>query len=1310
MSRRPLFATIRTEGGLLPSDLLARVAAGDRDLPGLAPVDYHLAAGERLGEAITRSWNRLIGAWTALQAQLAKTVPEDPATGLTRDRLLLPLFAELGFGRLAPARGLAVDGTPYPISHEWDAVPIHLVGAHVNLDHRTAGVAGAAKGSPHSLVQDLLNRSDQHLWGIVANGERLRLLRDNSSLTRQAFVEFDLRGMLDGAVYADFVVLWLTCHQSRFEAERPEQCLLERWTQAAVEQGTRALEQLRSGVEKAIVALGAGFLAHPQNGRLRDSLRAGALDTQDYYRQLLRLVYRLIFLFVGEDRRVLLHPGASPIARERFERFYSTSRLRRIAERRRGSAHPDLWRALRVVTDALGQSGLPALGLPALGSYLWSQDAAADLDGCELANRDLLAAVFALGFTRDRREKVARAVDYRNLGAEELGSVYESLLELHPVVSLDAATFSLETAAGHERKVTGSYYTPTSLITELLNSSLNPLLDEAEKADDSQAALLALKVCDPACGSGHFLIAAANRIARRLAIVRSGDPEPGPDAMRTALRDVIGCCIYGIDANPMAVELCKVSLWLEALEPGRPLSFLDHRIACGNALLGTTPKLLEEGIPDDAFKALTGDDKAVVTALRKRNRQEREGQATLDLGPSIGDLSSRVAAEVRAIDAIGDETIDTVREKEERWRKLIRGAEAAHAKVVADAWCAAFVVPKRPGAPVVTQDVVNRLRSRPDSVGPELREAIDSAAIRYRFLHWHLAFPDVFRLEGVVKTNPQTGWQGGFDLICGNPPWERVKLSEREFFATRAPDIASARNRAERQRAIKVLQTDDPSLWHAFRGALRDAEAESHFIRSSGRSPLCGRGDVNTYAVFAESMRDGISGSGRVGCILPTGIATDDTTKFFFADLVDKKSIVSLYDFQSGPGLFADIGHARFKFCLLTMRAPSTPRDYAIDFAFFARSTVELGDPGKRFTLGPDDFALLNPNTRNCPVFRTARDADITKKIYRHAEVLIDESKGEVSNPWGIGFMRMLDMATDSHLFRRRDDLETDGWQLKGNMFVRGTERMLPLYEAKMVHHYDHRFGDYAMKDPKREDTALPDVPDEKLADPCYLPLARYWVESGEVDQRLSGRWSQDWLLGWRDICRSTDERTVIAAVIPRTASGDTFLLGLPTAGHIDCLVATLSSLALDYAARQKVGGTHLKYHVFKQLPVLPPDTFGAPCPWERGSTIADWIRVRVLELVYTSHDVATFARDLGYNGSPFRWDPARREALRTELDAAFFHLYDLDRDETDYILDTFPIVRRKDEAAHGEYRTKRLILERYDAMASAVTDEAMNA
>lgn len=257
-------------------------------------------------------------------------------------------------------------------------------------------------------------------------------------------------------------------------------------------------------------------------------------------------------------------------------------------------------------------------------------------------------------------------------------------------------------------------------------------------------------------------------------------------------------------------------------------------------------------------------------------------------------------------------------------------------------------------------------------------------------------------------------------------------------------------------------------------------------------------------------------------------------------------------------------------------------------------------------------------------------------------------------------------------------------------------DRMLPLYEAKMLHHYDHRWATYDYADVRGATL-------EEKQDPGFVTRPRYWVAENEVDDQLEGLWDKQWLLGWRDICRSTDERTMIDAIIPRTATPDGTLLMLPKSEFWMCLPVILSSFVYDFTARQKVGGTHLKFYTVFQTPVLAPSVMGRPCDWDRSISVQEWIVRRFTELVYSAHDQRIMARELGEKGPPFRWEPERRGMLRAELDAALFHLYGVSREDADYILDTFPIVKRKDEAKYGEYRTKRLIIEVYDRLAEAI-------
>ena len=1290
MPTRPTFTTLRVEGAILPPDLLQRVADGDKTLDGLTPEAYHLDAGEKLNEAINRAWNRLLGAWTTFRDALAKLPEGDAATSVTRERWLLPLFDELGYGRLQTTKAIEIEGQAYPVSHGWQNVPIHLVGAGVDLDKRTPGVAGAARNSPHSLVQVLLNRSDAHLWGFVSNGLRLRVLRDNVRLTRQAYVEFDLQAMMEGQVYSDFVLLWLVCHESRVEQSdvtgfqksvTSGDCWLEKWSKAAAEQGTRALEQLRDGVEIAIEALGRGFLAHAANGALRDKLRARDLSAQDYYRQLLRLVYRLIFLFVAEDRGLLLDPDADALARERYTRFYSTARLRELALKRRGTRHNDLYHALRVVMEKLGDdAGCAELALTARGGDLFARAFIADLNACEIANSDLLDAVRALAVTQEKFAR--RTVDFKNLGSIELGSVYESLLELHPILNLDAAQFELRTAGGNERKTTGSFYTPDALIDVLLDSALEPVLDAACKQANAAQAILNLKICDSAGGSGHIMIAAARRMARRLAAIRTGDAEPSPEAYRAALRDVITHCIYLVDINPMAVELAKVNLWMEMQDPRKPLSFLDAHIKCGNSLIGVSPQLDISEIPDEAFNAVTGDDKKAASALKKRNKAERAGQLSLNITvlENLEDLAKWAAERARRVEQMPEDTPAQVHDKQRAYADYVRSSEYEKKKLEYDLWTAAFFWRIEPtnardaDMPAPTHGELMKMR-RGEILNPELVRRVRELAERMRFFHLALEFPEVAE-------------QGGFDANLSNPPWERIKLQEEEFFAARDPEIAKAPNKAARQKLIDALPKKNPALAQEFEDAKHDAEATSKFVRESKRFPLTAIGDVNTYALFAEHARTLLNANGRAGIILPTGIATDDTTKTFFGDLIEKRSLASLFDFENREKLFPAVD-SRMKFCLLTMSSKPTTRG---EFAFFSTRVDHLRDERRRFTMATDEIALINPNTRTMPIFRTSIDAELTRKLYQRVPILVHDKAG--TSPWNAYYMRLVDLSDHANEVRFPWENKDAEWDV-------------PLYEAKLYWMFDHRLSTFEDVDQADCIAGQPrELSNAEKQNNSKTVQPRYFVPRKLVGDLFAKYpdYNKPWLLVWRDVTNATNERTCIATAIPRIAA----TRKCPALGNsAECssvvLLANLNSIILDYVARQKIGGMSLAFFILKQLPVLPPTAYTR--------ADIDYIAPRVLELVYTAWDLKPFAEDMGYAGEPFRWDEERRAHLRAELDAYYARLYGLTRDELRYILDpkevygedfpgeTFRVLKDKEMKLYGEYRTRRLVLEKWDEM-----------
>ncbi|MGQ9741721.1 Eco57I restriction-modification methylase domain-containing protein, partial [Chloroflexus sp.] len=772
---------------------------------------------------------------------------------------MIPFLGLLGYELRYNPRAYVVDGMSFAVSHRAgepeSAPPVHIVGARQDLGRLAP--SGRPRLSPHALVQEYLNRSE-HLWGLTTNGLTLRLLRDSTFVRRQAYVEFDLRAILEEDGFADFVLLYRLLHRSRLpQDDAPQACLLERYYQHALEQGGRVREHLCDGVEVCIHTLANGLFRHPANGSLRQQFAEGKLTAEAFYRDLLRLVYRFLFLLVSEERGLM---GDDPL----YLAHYGVTRLRRLAEQRAAySDDQDLWHSLCALWLTLADEEMAALlHLPPLNGELFSPLV---VDSAVITNRDLLQAFWYLAFYQESPSQPPRRVNYAALDTEELGSVYESLLDYSPVVTVDAAgrpTFDL--IHGSERKSTGSYYTPPELVSELVASALEPALQarlRAARTPDEQArALLSVRVLDPAAGSGHFLLAAARRLGKELARIRTGEDEPAPEQVRAATREVVAHCIYGVDKNPLAVELCRVALWLESHAEGKPLTFLDHRIKCGDSLVGVLDlHALEAGLPDAAFDPVSGDDTRRAADLKRHNRREREGQMALfEWNPNAA-LTPLLDVS-RQIEALPDDTPEHVRRKQHLYETRFADPRRRRQKEACDLWTAAFFQDLSAAPSPITTDVVRRhLAGQP--VLPQALAHAAALAAEHRFFHWPLEFPEVLTA-------------GGFDVVLGNPPWEQLQLEEQEFFAGRDPEIAKAPNAAARKRLIAQLAHDNAELWRAYRRALRTAESASRFLRGAGQYPLTGRGRINTYSVFAERARALLRSGGRAGILLPTGIAT----------------------------------------------------------------------------------------------------------------------------------------------------------------------------------------------------------------------------------------------------------------------------------------------------------------------------------------------------------------------------------------------------------------------------------------------------
>jgi hypothetical protein len=1371
------FDTVTMEGAIFVADYLEKALQGEASSQ--TDRDYRVPRGLRLTDEFGRSFEIARAIWHAYGTDVQNGLYENFAREFLRDAL--------GYAEIAECACPERDGRTYPI-HYYAApsVPLVIIPLEFSLDAPDERFAilgtGARRKSGSQMLQEYLNAGAAE-WGIVISRSAVRLLHASRSLVRPAWLEFDIAEILGNQRYPDFCAFYRIMHASR----APK--IWQKWFEEGAEQGVRVRQGLRKGVTKALQIFGSGFLSGSGEGNkaLRAELESGAFSKDDYFSELLRLIYRLIFLFTTEERGILhASPNGEQIeAKELYAKGYSCARLKDYALRRAGwNRHVDLWEGMKVVFKALAE-GEPALDLPALGG-LFAPDQCPHLDACQLTNRILLEAMLQLRWTMSERKLFP--VDYRNMGPEELGSVYESLLELIPSIDMNARTFSFiglyqeGLTAGNARKTTGSYYTPEVLVHELIKTALDPVLQAnlSKEPRDPVKAILQTTVCDPACGSGHFLLAAGRRIAEKLALVRSKDGSVTPEQYRHALREVVANCLYGVDYNPMAVELARTALWLEGYEPGKPLTFLEHHIRCGNSLVGVFDlEALEQGIPSAALNPLTGDDSDYARKLKKRNEIElkdlKKGQNEL-----FGSVVERAEVALTQLhwrlEAIGTETLGDVDAKRRAFRTLMESSEYRAAKAACDLWVSAFFAPKRDNVPVpTTADIVRAARSGEASeLSGRVLEFASSLSSKYRYFHWKLEFPEIFA-------------RGGFDCVLGNPPWEVSQLKEEEFFATRDEMIARLSGN-NRKQAIAALGQQNSILWEEYRTAKRFFEASNYFYTDSGRFSLTARGKINLYALFSDLfLKLHRVDYGRAGFIVPSGIATDNSTSEYFAEIATKGRLASLFDFENRDAIFPGV-HRSYKFCLMTLGA--SPR---AEFAFFLHDVKELEDNRRRFVLSPADFKLLNPNTLTSPIFRAEKDAEITKRIYEHIPVLWKEERNNEpeENPWSISFKQgLFNMTSASVLFS-----------------ISPGPGLVPLYEAKLIHQFDHRFAtfDPALGKSSGDEEGTRETTNEEKADPNFVARPRYWVDRLEVIARLADApasvikaWlakdtaglcaalqapgmeqdlarladapdlleaigrvleqrSPRWLMGWRDITNATNERTVIASVVPRVGVGNNFPIFISkqiNAQSLACLLGNLCSFVLDFISRHKIGGMHLNFFIIQQLPILPPE-FYAP------ADIA-FIAPRVFELTWTAYDIAGWAEDLWNSMSvnerafvlaahrtnklcasawqetyefinpdlmpapdesllcqnfdpaflpPFVYLPERRACMRAELDAWYAKLYGLTRDDLRYILDpqdlmgpdypseSFRVLKDKELSAYGEYRTRRLVLEAWDRL-----------
>ena len=1213
--------------------------------------------------------------------------------------------------------------------------------------------------TPHGQILRYLSTADidtegKIRWGILTNGAVWRLYDHRTRPRSTAFFETNLEKILRKDEEDELRIFYLLFNRNSFTLRDGATTT---FLESALQEGKRYEEKVAQDL--------SGVVFDDVFPKLVEALaKRTNEDLSTVHRTALILLYRILFVLYAEDR------GLLPVN----DRSYATYGMRKllrddirekIAEEIIFSSNATKYYDNLATLFRMIDKGDDSIGLPPYNGGLFTDTAAPILSQVRLDDATIAPVIYALSHTTGEDEE-PRFVNYRDMSVQQLGSIYERLLEHQP--AQDANGEITIRPNPYARKDSGSFFTPQELVDLIVDRTLKPLVEERLKAfEDKSASLksdrrpkderlkelrkfdpaeavLNLKVLDPAMGSGHFLVTAvdflsdyiaelieyvpavpewldgnyASPLVERVENIRkeiSGRARKnGWKLNKNQLTDqtiirrmVLKRCIYGVDKNSLTVELAKVSLWLHSFTVGAPLSFLDHHLRCGDSLVG-------------------------LRVMDMLNELQRLGGV---YAGSAVQAAQNATGTMLEIEAISDSDISEV----EKSAELFDGVENTTADlrkvldfVCGNKWLTAGMKKRETTAfeePISSTLVDHSKRSyKLLSDGPDNFETHESEnpaktwaqfsklwhqAIRIAndegFFHWEVAFPGVWDQWQDIHPN------GGFDAVIGNPPWDRIKLQEVEWFATRAPEIALQQTAAARRSAIRDLRQNDSGLADDFERAKARADQLGKVIRGSGDYPLLGRGDINLYSLFVERAKNLIKPEGFVGLLVPSGIYGDRTAAKFFKQVSTGGQVYSLFDFENRKIFFKDV-HASFKFCAFVFGGRDRRLGKA-ECAFFLHDTETINDSNRCFSLTPADFARVNPNTGNAPVFRTRRDADITRRIYEQHPVLVDRSGREEIRAWPVRYQTMFHMTNDSELFRTAEQLKNEGfYPVQGSRWQRGVDVYLPLYQGRMINQFDHRANSVKINPENTHNPYLSEpVNDEQHQDPDFLPNARYWVPDHRVKQVLV---PDSYAIGFRDIARTTDARSVIASVVPWSGYGNKIPILVLAKGvdrhssYIDegmspKLVANMNSFAFDYVARTKLHGTSLNLYILEQIPLVAARDYAQ----QFGKKTADQlVRDHVLRLTYTSHDMEPFARDLGYNGPPFMWDQEERRHLRARLDALYFHLYGISNDDAEYILSTFPIIRREDEREFDRYRTSEMIIAYMNALKTGDAEVTVSA
>lgn len=1160
------------------------------------------------------------------------------------------------------------------------------------------------------LNDDVLNIYNNILSGFIERANERGIMSVKSSDSEIFMQELQKIGLYVGETGRDF---YLKSIESVISDINNNKSILCRLQEKSREEGVEIGKTLRKNVKIALELMGEALIQ--SNPSFANDILKDNIDIKEFYQELLRIAYRIIFILYAEAKDLL--PGVATI----YYNDLGLTYLRKKAEQPiRDDQNVDLWHRLLLLFKYL-DVGEKSLGINAFSGELFNPERIGIIFNVEynltLPNSILLRIIRELtivdiGFGLQR-------IDYSEIDEEEIGGIYEALLDFLPrYAKKESPTYHFVLKAiDTERKGSGTYYTPKGLIDILLKTALKPVLEKKLEGLDTKEeklnAILDLKICDPACGGGSFLLASLDYLGKVYAQIESEQEFPDDKSLRKARRRILQNCIYGVDLNPMALELAKVSLWLKASVKNKPLTFLDNHLKRGNSLIGFNEKQKIRNIPDSAFFIIKGKKETGIPDENKDNvkrAKERlnkfsikaiNGKISVQTTLIPYETSNHLIKSASVVFKMEENNVEQLREKIRCYEKLKKTNIMLNLNLQANFWTSAFFwdMGKNFCEDSPTDELINRVKQGKLNLDDPTVKKVNNLKEKYKFFNWYLEFPEVFQKK-----------DSGFDCILMNPPWDVPSLKEMEFFAGKDEKVLATSHRSERQKEIKALFNRNPKLHSEYIEEFRKISREIQYFKRSGFYKLTSKGNINLYPLFLGKGLQLLNENGKIGASVQSSILTGKNLSKFFQYLANSNSIDSAFELINHKKYFPV--DSRLKFCLITLSNPNEiKKPFIMTFSLSDHNVIErylevLKEKTKDeneitniLKLSYNDFKLFNPNSINTPVFESEKDYKLVYKAYQRAPIIYRKSDG--NNPWNIEYKGMVQTGHETDLFYTKEDILKIGAKpmneiIEGGIWITEYETFLPLYTGSSIWYYDHRYNEVISKkdSSKKRKADFFLVSEKKHQDPYYCHIPLYWVKVSDVINKFPQNGKERWLLGYRKISAATNQRGFVIAVIPRYITAESMSMIFFKQHRIEniCFIANLSSLPFDYITRNKLSGVNYNFFIFEQFPIFTPQTY-------LNNDLLEEIKNRVLKLIYTSWDIQNFSIDFGLHKDhpPFLWNLDEREVLKAELDAIFTFMYGYDRNDLEYILNSFITLKNYELREIGEFKTKRLVLEAYD-------------